>query len=102
MKKNRKHYLVLIILTLFVGLSSRKFPYLFPDFLVEYLGDVLWALLVFWLLGFLFSTKSTFWTATSALVVSYLIGISQLYHEEWIDTIRESTFGALVLGHGFL
>ena len=27
---------------------------------------------------------------------------SQLYHASWIDSIRGTTLGALVLGHGFL
>ena len=33
---------------------------------------------------------------------SYLIEISQLYQGEWINSIRDTTLGALILGHGFL
>ena len=102
MTRNRKTYFLLIIITLIIGISSRKFPNLFPTFLAAYLGDTLWALLVFWLLGFLFCYKSTFFIATCALTFSYLIEISQLYHASWIDAIRDTTLGALVLGHGFL
>ena len=102
MKRNRNTYLILIILTIFLGLASRKLPYLFSDFLGEYLGDTLWALLVFWVLGFIFQTKKTLSVATYALIFSYLIEISQLYHAHWIDAIRGTTLGALVLGHGFL
>jgi hypothetical protein len=102
MIRNRKTYIVLIILTIIIGLASRKFPHLFPVFFATYLGDTLWALLVFWLLGFLFPKRSTFWVTTCALIFSYLIEISQLYHAEWIDALRATTFGALVLGHGFL
>ena len=102
MKRNRITYALFILLTLIIGLASRKRPHLFNDFLAEYLGDTLWALLLFWLLGFLFPKKSIFLVATCALIFSYLIEISQLYHEEWIDAIRETTLGALVLGRGFL
>ena len=28
--------------------------------------------------------------------------MSQLYHAEWIDNIRATTLGGLVLGYGFL
>ncbi len=28
--------------------------------------------------------------------------MSQLYHAEWIDSIRATTLGGLVLGYGFL
>jgi len=37
-----------------------------------------------------------------SLAFSYCIEISQLYHDTWIDAIRGTTLGALVLGHGFL
>jgi hypothetical protein len=31
-----------------------------------------------------------------------IIEVSQLYHAPWIDSIRGTTLGALVLGHGFV
>ena len=34
--------------------------------------------------------------------LSYLIEISQLYHAPWIDAIRATALGGLVLGFGFL
>ncbi len=102
MNRNRLVYIILIIITLLIGIASRKFPQLFLSFLADYLGDTLWALLVFWLLGFLFTRKSTFNIAILALAFSYFIEISQLYHASWIDTIRNTTICALVLGHGFL
>ena len=37
-----------------------------------------------------------------ALSFSYCIEISQLYQADWINAIRGTTLGALVLGHGFL
>ena len=37
-----------------------------------------------------------------ALSFSYLIEVSQLYHAPWIDSIRATTLGGLVLGFGFL
>jgi hypothetical protein len=100
--RGRKNSIVLIVLTLIIGLASRKYPQLFTTFLAEYLGDTLWALLVFWLLGFVFIRKPSIQLAVVALLFSYLIEISQLYHASWIDSIRNTTLGSLVLGHGFL
>lgn len=37
-----------------------------------------------------------------ALIFSFTIEISQLYQADWINTIRQTTLGGLVLGHGFL
>src|SRR5207237_49913 len=40
--------------------------------------------------------------ATVALAYSCAIEVSQLYHAPWIDAIRRTLPGALVLGYGFL
>jgi hypothetical protein len=37
-----------------------------------------------------------------ALSFSVLIEMSQIYHAPWIDSIRHTTLGGLVLGYGFL
>jgi hypothetical protein len=100
--RNRKIQLILIAATLLTGLASRKLPGLFHPFFAEYLGDTLWALLVFYLLGFVFVGKPSAKLAVATLAFSYLIEFSQLYHANWIVSIRQTTLGALVLGHGFL
>lgn len=102
MKRNRLLYLILILVTLLIGLASRKYPEYFTDFLAEYLGDTLWALLVFWGFGFVFQKKSIAFIAISTLTFSFSIELSQLYQALWIENIRNTTLGALVLGHGFL
>lgn len=40
--------------------------------------------------------------ALAALIFSYGIEISQLYHASWIDALRAYRLGGLVLGFGFL
>ena len=66
------------------------------------MGDSLWALMVFLMAGFLLNGKSPRWIALVALVFSYCIEISQLYHAPWIDAVRANRLGGLVLGFGFL
>ncbi len=45
---------------------------------------------------------STRTIAGMALAVSVAVEISQLYHAPWIDSIRQTTLGGLILGFGFL
>lgn len=37
-----------------------------------------------------------------SLVLAFAVEVSQLYHAPWIDGIRSTTLGGLVLGFGFL
>ena len=37
-----------------------------------------------------------------ALAFSVAVELSQLYHAPWIDSIRHTTIGGLILGFGFL
>ena len=84
-----------------LGLLSRKISGL-PKIIELYSGDILWALMVFLLFAFLFNKKSTIFTISQAIIFSYSIEISQLYHAPWIDSIRNTTLGGLILGFGFL
>lgn len=52
--------------------------------------------------GFLFPKIETKKLAFISLMFCYGIEVSQLYHAEWIDSIRATTLGGLVLGYGFL
>ncbi|WP_416826473.1 DUF2809 domain-containing protein [Ectobacillus polymachus] len=101
-KRNRLWYAVMIIIVIVAGLYSRKMAKVIPDFLNTYLGDALWALMIFIGFGFIFRTMKTKFVALLALSFCYLIEFSQLYHANWIDHIRETTLGGLVLGYGFL
>jgi hypothetical protein len=102
LNRNRFIYSLLLISTIGVGLASRQFPGVLPHWIHLYLGDTLWALMVFLLIGLFFNNKSTFWVALTALAFSYSIEISQLYHANWIDALRANPLGGLILGFGFL
>lgn len=102
MRRKRTVYLVFIILVMILGIASRKYGEYLPKFISEYSGDILWALMVYLGLGFLFNRNSIRNVALSALIFSYGIEISQLYQAYWINSIRDTTIGSLILGHGFL
>ncbi|HFJ9420382.1 hypothetical protein COK69_09900 [Bacillus cereus] len=101
-KRNRLLYAMFTILVIILGLSSRKFAFALPALLNDYLGDALWALMIFIGFGFLFPKIEMKKLAFVSLMFCYGIEVSQLYHAEWIDNIRATTLGGLVLGYGFL
>lgn len=93
---------MIVVVVVSLGLSVRKMTAYLPDTVNIYLGDILWALMVYMLIrlvSFRFSIKTV---AVLGLSFCFLIETSQLYHSEWIDNIRNTTLGALVLGFGFL
>lgn len=101
-KRNPFTYLFLVTTVMILGIGTRRFSVYFPYWINVYLGDALWALMIFFLLGLLFRTKATRWVAAGALLFSFFIEISQLYHSQWIDSLRQTRIGGLVLGYGFL
>lgn len=99
-RKRLGHALAMATVT-FSGLLWRS-PWLgLPEAPRKYGGDALWALLVFLGFGFLFPRWPTRIVALLAMTFSVLIESSQLYHAPWIDAIRETRLGALVLGSVF-
>ncbi len=101
-ERQRVNYLLLVITVVILGLSSRRLAIGLPQWLNLYLGDILWALMVFFILGLLFSQKSPQWVAVMAILFAFGVEISQLYHSPSIDALRRTRIGGLVLGYGFL
>ncbi len=101
-KKIRLIYLAITPLVVVLGLSSRKFDESLPAFIADYAGDTLWALMVFLGISFLLPDLPVMKRGGFALAFSYFIEVSQLYHAPWIDALRETTLGGLILGFGFL
>ncbi|MCT4509778.1 MAG: DUF2809 domain-containing protein [Tepidibacter sp.] len=100
-KRNRCVYFIFIIIVIIMGLLSRKLDNM-QEFIKNYLPDTLWGLMVFFMMGFIFNKSSSLKIVIYSLMFSYCIEISQLYHGEFIDSIRRTTMGGLVLGFGFL
>jgi len=96
--KNRLIYLLCALFLIPIGLATRIYG---TEFMKLYVGDALWAMMIYFGFGMLFPSKqsSVFWYA---FTFCYLIEISQLYHAEWIDAIRKNRLGGLILGFGFL
>ena len=93
-------YISLSALTFCLGLLSRRWAAL-PEYIVLYGGDTLWALFVFWLFCLLLKQRRSGEIALWALAFSFLIEFSQLYQAPWINQLRHTTVGGLILGYGF-
>lgn len=95
-------YLIVAIIVMLLGIASRRYGDSLPDPVAEHSGDVLWAGMIYFGVRMLFAQKSCSRAFGIALTFCFAIEISQLYQAEWINAIRATTLGALVLGKGFL
>ena len=100
--RNPVLWVAMIALVVALGLGSRRFGRSLPWVVAAYAGDTLWALVAFLGIGLVLPRASTWRVALLAMSFSVLIEMSQLYHAPWIDSVRHTTLGALVLGQGFL
>lgn len=90
-------YALLILIVIILGLLSRK-----TAIVPLIVGDILYAIMMFFIIRFFFLRSSYRNIALISLSICYLIETSQLYSTPWIDQVRNTTLGALVLGRGFL
>ena len=95
-------YALLLPAVIGLGLGVRRFPGLLPPFVAAYAGDTLWALLVFLVVAVLAPSWTTGRVATAAALFCVAIELSQLYQAPWIDAVRHTRLGGLILGYGFL
>ena len=79
MKRNRSVYIVLIIVAIILGLLSRMYGMYLPDFISKYSGDVIWALMVFFIFGLIYTNDSSLKVGFIGLLFSFTIEFSQLY-----------------------
>ena len=97
MKGNRLNYFILILFVLILGILSRKISNI-PLFI----GDVLYAVLIYFGLRLLFIHLKTHKTFLLSLLFCFGIEILQLVQIDWLIAIRKTTLGHYILGEGFL
>jgi len=102
LKNRRLLYFILSLLIIPVGLSTRKEPQWYFSFIADYGGDVLWSTMFFLLFRFFFPANQLWKIALYTFSFSVVVEISQLYHAAWIDNIRHTFLGSMLLGFSFL
>ena len=101
LRRRRVYMAGAVVATVAAGLASRRYPWLLPGALGKYPGDALWAQTVYWAIGFLVPSAPIVRLAAWALAISYVDELSQLYQAPWINQVRATTVGHLVLGSAF-
>jgi hypothetical protein len=97
MKNKRFIYFILVLLVLVLGIASRKI-----NGIPLYIGDVSYAVLIYFGLRFLFIHLKTYKTFLLSLLFCFSIEILQLVKFDWLIEIRKTTLGHYILGEGFL
>lgn len=100
--RSRTTSAAILLTTIALGLGSRRHTAALPPLVATYAGDVLWAGMVFWLGALLAPRAPTTHLAIAAFTIAVAVELSQLYRPPWLDAIRATRGGALVLGQGFL
>jgi hypothetical protein len=101
MRHIRWIYAALATVTIPCGLATRPLRAVIGAAVAENLGDALWAMLVYCLLAGFLPKQPSRRIALAAMVISMAVECSQLYHAPWLDAIRRTTIGGLILGWGF-
>ncbi|OAF01784.1 hypothetical protein AYJ54_04375 [Bradyrhizobium centrolobii] len=85
------------------GLALRwyGFPFGLPAFIVKYGGSLLWATMVFLMVGVLVPRLTRLPIAAIATAIAVVVEFSRLVHAPWLDAFRLTTAGALLLGRFF-
>ena len=100
-RRSRPFYAFAALLVLGIGLLWRSGFLPFPYFIFKYGGDSLWALVVFLCFGFIYPRRSSVRIFFVAICFAWAIEFLQLYHAYWIDGIRATLLGRLILGTTF-
>lgn len=96
-KRSRGGYIISVLVVVFLGLLSREI-----SFIPLGTGDMLWAVMMTFIVYFLFLNKKMRTIALISLIICYGVEFSQLYQADWIIKVRGTLTGRLVLGQGFL
>ena len=93
MARQRTIYFILTGLIIILGLLSRKY-----SVVPLWVGDVLWATMIYFMLRFFYVQSTIRNIAVVSIIICYAIEFSQLYKAEWINSLRHTFFGRMVLG----
>ena len=99
--RRRLPYLCALLALCALGLLMRRRNAVSPDFFTMYFPDTAWTMAVYCAVGLVFC-KDARLHFPAALGVSFLVELSQLWHPPFLETLRATTLGGLVLGYGFL
>ena len=100
--RSRVKLFFLLLLVVAAGLFSRsEHASVLPVFLQTYAGDTLWALALYIVLAFVSPSAGSKELLMLSVIIAFAVEFSQLYQAEWINSVRHTRAGGLLLGYGF-
>ena len=95
-------YLLLFVFCTWLAIATRTHPQWFPFLIAKYGGDTIWAGMFLFFMRIFFSRMKLWKLALICYVLGVADELLQLYHAPWIESIRQTRIGGLILGFGFL
>ena len=99
--RDRVAFAALATGTVGLGLLVHARVFALPDFVRDKVGDALWATMVAWCIGAVAPGARVGRRSIAAIAVCWAVEASQPWHAPWLEAIRATTLGSLVLGRGF-
>ena len=99
--RSLKTYAILIIATICLGLLSRKFDSLLPFPLHKNAGDLLWAVMAYWIIALTYQKSSCEFIAGVTAITCIVVEILKLVNSPFLDTIRNLPGARLIFGYVF-
>ena len=99
--QRRVRYLVLAIGTIVTGLIVHLGGGILPPALRDGLGDALWAMMIVWLVSVVATRVPLRTRGLLAFAICVAVELSQLYQTPFLNAVRNTLPGRLVLGRGY-
>jgi len=97
-RRSRPVYAVAVLVVIALGLWSRSDAAGLPWVVAKYAGDALWGLVAFLGVGLVLPGLPTRAAAGLGVAFAGAVEASQLVHAPWLDAVRGTLLGGLVLG----
>jgi hypothetical protein len=97
----RRRWLAHAAVTIVLGLVVHWWGTWLPDRVRDFTGDALWAAMMLFAVGALLPRRPARTRALVALSICYVVEWSQRLHAPWLDMLRATRGGHLILGSGF-
>jgi hypothetical protein len=99
--RRRVAYAIAALVVIVAGMTTRLPLVHWPPVMGKYAGAVLWGAMVYFIVRLCSPATQFAISAAIALALSAFVEFSQLWHPVWLDDIRRTTIGVLLLGRYF-
>jgi hypothetical protein len=98
---NRKYLFLILLLLIPIGLGTKFYRGPFEQWVHLYAGDIFYPMFWYFLARFVWPRLPCLWGAVGVFGFCALIEVSQMWKPVFLQTLRQTFFGAVLLGSGF-